>query len=150
LLCIKFDVRAPLGRFQVLQILAHFPLFKLLLIIFYLFVQVGGLQNATHENVRYKNTIDGLRTIVRNQGWRQLFHGVSINYIRVMLTLSNQVYACFIFSIVCFVYKRNAIYFFFSLVFGLFRSTNFIRLVVLLSGGVQHFIFLNIGFLGVE
>ncbi|KAL9313145.1 hypothetical protein ACSQ67_018597 [Phaseolus vulgaris] len=39
-------------------------------------MQVGGLQNATHENVRYKNTIDGLRTIVRNQGWRQLFHGI--------------------------------------------------------------------------
>ncbi|KOM42152.1 hypothetical protein LR48_Vigan04g235000 [Vigna angularis] len=39
-------------------------------------MQVGSLQNATHENVRYKNTIDGLRTIVRNQGWRQLFHGI--------------------------------------------------------------------------
>ncbi|XP_014501628.1 mitochondrial carrier protein CoAc1 [Vigna radiata var. radiata] len=47
-------------------------------------MQVGSLQNATHENVRYKNTIDGLRTIVRNQGWRQLFHGVSINYIRIV------------------------------------------------------------------
>ncbi|KAK7311968.1 hypothetical protein RJT34_10475 [Clitoria ternatea] len=47
-------------------------------------MQVGSLHNATHENTRYKNTIDGLRTIVRNQGWRQLFAGVSINYIRIV------------------------------------------------------------------
>ncbi|KAG4389247.1 hypothetical protein GLYMA_06G052900v4 [Glycine max] len=47
-------------------------------------MQVGSLQNAAHEDVRYKNTIDGLRTIVCNQGWKQLFHGVSINYIRIV------------------------------------------------------------------
>ncbi|KAK7283192.1 hypothetical protein RIF29_12563 [Crotalaria pallida] len=47
-------------------------------------MQVGSLQNAGHENVRYRNTFDGLRTIVRNQGWRQLFAGVSINYIRIV------------------------------------------------------------------
>ncbi|RDX74781.1 Mitochondrial carrier protein CoAc1 [Mucuna pruriens] len=47
-------------------------------------MQVGSLQNAAHEDARYKNTFDGLRTIARNQGWRQLFHGVSINYIRIV------------------------------------------------------------------
>ncbi|XP_019437844.1 PREDICTED: mitochondrial substrate carrier family protein P [Lupinus angustifolius] len=47
-------------------------------------MQVGSLQNASHENVVYRNTLDGLRTIVRNQGWRQLFAGVSINYIRIV------------------------------------------------------------------
>lgn len=50
-------------------------------------VQVGSLQNVAHENARYRNTFDGLRTIVRSQGWRQLFAGVSINYIRVIFTL---------------------------------------------------------------
>ncbi|KAF1865136.1 hypothetical protein Lal_00004510 [Lupinus albus] len=39
-------------------------------------MQVGNLQNASHENVVYRNTLDGLRTIVRNQGWRQLFAGI--------------------------------------------------------------------------
>ncbi|XP_061374975.1 mitochondrial carrier protein CoAc1 [Gastrolobium bilobum] len=47
-------------------------------------MQVGNLQNASHEDARYKNTFDGLGTIVRNQGWRQLFAGVSINYIRIV------------------------------------------------------------------
>lgn len=47
-------------------------------------MQVGSLQNAAHEDARYKNTFDGLRKIVRNQGWRQLFAGVSINYIRIV------------------------------------------------------------------
>ncbi|MED6219750.1 Mitochondrial carrier protein CoAc1 [Stylosanthes scabra] len=47
-------------------------------------MQVGNLENAGHENVRYRNTIDGLRIIVQNQGWRQLFAGVSINYIRIV------------------------------------------------------------------
>ncbi|KAL2346561.1 hypothetical protein Fmac_000561 [Flemingia macrophylla] len=47
-------------------------------------MQVGRLQNAAREEDRYKNTLDGLRKIARNQGWRQLFHGVSINYIRIV------------------------------------------------------------------
>lgn len=51
-------------------------------------MQVGSLQNGADGDAAYKNTFDGLRKIVRNQGWRQLFAGVSINYIRVMLTLS--------------------------------------------------------------
>lgn len=33
---------------------------------------------------RYKSTLDGLTTIVRNQGWRQLFAGLSINYIKIV------------------------------------------------------------------
>ncbi|XP_027355553.1 mitochondrial carrier protein CoAc1 [Abrus precatorius] len=47
-------------------------------------MQVGNLQNAAHADARYRNTLDGLRTIVRQQGWRQLFAGVSINYIRIV------------------------------------------------------------------
>lgn len=66
---------------------------------FYLFVQVGSLQNAAHEDTRYRNTLDGLRKIVRNQGWRQLFAGVSINYIRVIRVLSyNQLYLGLIYQ----------------------------------------------------
>lgn len=96
----RVDVRALLGSIQVLQLpfCQHgfpcstiIPLQELLLI---LLVQVGSLQNATHEDARYRNTFDGLRTIVRNQGWRQLFAGVSINYIRVMLTLSSANFMC--------------------------------------------------------
>lgn len=47
-------------------------------------MQVGSLQNAAHDDARYKNTFDALRKIARNQGWKQLFHGVSINYIRIV------------------------------------------------------------------
>lgn len=47
--------------------------------------QVENLQPMTSEgnNKRYKNTFDGLNTIVRTQGWKQLFAGLSINYIKV-------------------------------------------------------------------
>lgn len=62
-------------------------------------MQVGSLQNAAHEDTRYRNTLDGLRKIVRNQGWRQLFAGVSINYIRVIRVLSyNQLYLGLIYQ----------------------------------------------------
>ncbi|KAK7351283.1 hypothetical protein VNO77_10605 [Canavalia gladiata] len=47
-------------------------------------MQVGSLQNAACEETRYRNTFDGLRKIVRNQGWKQLFAGISINYIRIV------------------------------------------------------------------
>ncbi|KAL5728727.1 Mitochondrial carrier protein CoAc1 [Ranunculus cassubicifolius] len=32
----------------------------------------------------YSGTLEGLTTIVRNQGWRQLFAGLSINYLKVV------------------------------------------------------------------
>lgn len=35
-------------------------------------------------DVRYRNTFDGLSGIVRNQGWKQLFAGLSINYIKIV------------------------------------------------------------------
>ncbi|KAI4316511.1 hypothetical protein L6164_024491 [Bauhinia variegata] len=47
-------------------------------------MQVNSLQNSAHADTEYKNTFGVLRTIVRNQGWRQLFAGVSINYIRIV------------------------------------------------------------------
>ncbi|XP_057957836.1 mitochondrial carrier protein CoAc1 isoform X4 [Malania oleifera] len=47
-------------------------------------MQVENLMPSTQGNVRYRNTIDGLVTIVRNHGWRQLFAGLSINYIKIV------------------------------------------------------------------
>ncbi|XVF25159.1 hypothetical protein REPUB_Repub13aG0189500 [Reevesia pubescens] len=36
------------------------------------------------SGARYNNTIEGLRAIIRNQGWRQLYAGLCINYIKVV------------------------------------------------------------------
>ncbi|KAK8602457.1 hypothetical protein V6N12_052263 [Hibiscus sabdariffa] len=48
-------------------------------------MQVGSLQSSSIQgDARYRNTYDGLSTIVRNQGWRQLFAGLSINYIKIV------------------------------------------------------------------
>lgn len=44
------------------------------------------------HNKRYKNTFDGLNTIVRTQGWRQLFAGLSINYIKVKMKIRYKVF----------------------------------------------------------
>uniref|UniRef100_A0A7N0VCN7 Mitochondrial carrier protein n=1 Tax=Kalanchoe fedtschenkoi TaxID=63787 RepID=A0A7N0VCN7_KALFE len=46
-------------------------------------MQVENLQTA-NGGVRYKNTMEGLTTIIRAQGWRQLFAGLSINYIKIV------------------------------------------------------------------
>ncbi|OMO66219.1 Mitochondrial carrier protein [Corchorus olitorius] len=37
-----------------------------------------------NHNARYKNTIQGLKAIVRNQGWKQLYAGLCINYMKVV------------------------------------------------------------------
>lgn len=47
-------------------------------------MQVENLMPATQGGVRYGNTMEGLATIVRNQGWGQLFAGLSINYIKIV------------------------------------------------------------------
>ncbi|KAA3477442.1 graves disease carrier protein-like [Gossypium australe] len=48
-------------------------------------MQVGTLQCSTIQgDTRYRNTYEGLTSIVRNQGWRQLFAGLSINYIKIV------------------------------------------------------------------
>ncbi|KAE8658053.1 Mitochondrial substrate carrier family protein isoform 2 [Hibiscus syriacus] len=48
-------------------------------------MQVESLQSSSIQgDTRYRNTYDGLTTIVRNQGWRQLFAGLSINYIKIV------------------------------------------------------------------
>ncbi|KAG8495449.1 hypothetical protein CXB51_013176 [Gossypium anomalum] len=48
-------------------------------------MQVESLQCSTIQGgTRYRNTLDGLTTIARNQGWRQLFAGLSINYIKMV------------------------------------------------------------------
>ncbi|XP_062020359.1 mitochondrial carrier protein CoAc1 [Rosa rugosa] len=45
-------------------------------------MQVENLQPS--GGVRYKNTMDGLKFIIRNQGWQKLFAGLSINYIKIV------------------------------------------------------------------
>ncbi|KAK8581917.1 hypothetical protein V6N12_072119 [Hibiscus sabdariffa] len=49
-------------------------------------MQVENLQCSTTQGgvTRYRNTLDGLTTIVRYQGWRQLFAGLSINYMKMV------------------------------------------------------------------
>lgn len=42
------------------------------------------VENLQPGGVRYKSTREGLTSIARNQGWRQLFAGLSINYIKVV------------------------------------------------------------------
>ncbi|PIA64289.1 hypothetical protein AQUCO_00100043v1 [Aquilegia coerulea] len=48
-------------------------------------MQVQSLQaSAQQGGPGYKGTMEGLTTIVRNQGWGQLFAGLSINYLKVV------------------------------------------------------------------
>ncbi|KAG2663403.1 hypothetical protein I3760_16G027800 [Carya illinoinensis] len=47
-------------------------------------MQVESLQPSVQGNARYRNTLEGLTVIVRNQGWRQLFAGLSINYMKIV------------------------------------------------------------------
>ncbi|XP_022961712.1 mitochondrial carrier protein CoAc1-like [Cucurbita moschata] len=47
-------------------------------------MQVGDMPSSLHGQVRFRNSIEGLTMIVRNQGWRQLFAGLSINYIKIV------------------------------------------------------------------
>ncbi|KAH9301910.1 hypothetical protein KI387_013493 [Taxus chinensis] len=45
----------------------------------------SSLQSMEHE---FKGTWDGLITIVQRQGWKQLFSGLSINYVKVVPTVA--------------------------------------------------------------
>ncbi|KAJ9537279.1 hypothetical protein OSB04_030012 [Centaurea solstitialis] len=47
-------------------------------------MQVENLQPSGGGGARHKNTWKGLTTIVSQQGWRQLFAGLSINYIKIV------------------------------------------------------------------
>ncbi|KAK4422216.1 Mitochondrial carrier protein CoAc1 [Sesamum alatum] len=47
-------------------------------------MQVEHLQPSSQGGVRYNSTLDGLSSIIRNQGGRQLFAGLSINYIKIV------------------------------------------------------------------
>ncbi|KAM7255663.1 hypothetical protein ACFE04_008561 [Oxalis oulophora] len=42
------------------------------------------INNAQKGKVQYKNTMECVRNIVRNQGWRQLYAGLSVNYLKVV------------------------------------------------------------------
>lgn len=62
-------------------------LYKFLLIklaSFFFCLQVEHLRPSIQGGARYRSTMQGLATIVRNQGWTQLFAGLSINYIKVL------------------------------------------------------------------
>ncbi|KAL3645983.1 Mitochondrial carrier protein CoAc1 [Castilleja foliolosa] len=47
-------------------------------------MQVEHLLPSSQGGVVYRGTFEGLGSIVRNQGWRQLFAGLSINYIKIV------------------------------------------------------------------
>ncbi|KAI5669683.1 hypothetical protein M9H77_19536 [Catharanthus roseus] len=47
-------------------------------------MQVEHLQPALQTGGAYRSTREGLVTIVRDQGWKQLFAGLSINYIKIV------------------------------------------------------------------
>ncbi|CAA2981424.1 mitochondrial substrate carrier family P [Olea europaea subsp. europaea] len=47
-------------------------------------MQVENLQPSLRDGARYRSTLEGLMTIFQNQGWRQLFAGLSINYIKIV------------------------------------------------------------------
>ncbi|KAL8101569.1 mitochondrial carrier protein CoAc1 [Apium graveolens] len=47
-------------------------------------MQVEHLQSSMHSGARYRSSWEGLTTIARDQGWRQLFAGLSINYIKIV------------------------------------------------------------------
>ncbi|GFP91396.1 graves disease carrier protein [Phtheirospermum japonicum] len=47
-------------------------------------MQVEHLQPLSQGGVVYRGTLEGLGSIVRNQGWRQLYAGLSINYIKIV------------------------------------------------------------------
>ncbi|XP_042492472.1 mitochondrial carrier protein CoAc1 [Macadamia integrifolia] len=48
-------------------------------------MQVQGLRPSIQQgDPGYKSTMEGLTTIIKNQGWRQLFAGLSINYLKIV------------------------------------------------------------------
>ncbi|XAR69238.1 hypothetical protein NMG60_11000749 [Bertholletia excelsa] len=47
-------------------------------------MQVEHLQPSIPGGSRIRSTWEGLTTVVRNQGWTQLFAGLSINYIKIV------------------------------------------------------------------
>ncbi|XP_071730389.1 mitochondrial carrier protein CoAc1-like [Rutidosis leptorrhynchoides] len=42
------------------------------------------VENMQDGNTRHKNTWKGITTIVSKQGWRQLFAGLSVNYLKIV------------------------------------------------------------------
>ncbi|XP_031284454.1 mitochondrial carrier protein CoAc1 [Pistacia vera] len=47
-------------------------------------MQVENLRPSIKGDAKYRNTWEGLTSIARNQGWKQLFAGLSINYIKIV------------------------------------------------------------------
>lgn len=45
--------------------------------------QVQNLRISNHGDTKMKTTMQGLVNIIRNQGSRQLFAGLSLNYLKV-------------------------------------------------------------------
>jgi len=51
-------------------------------------MQIDGLKLEKTYSYAYKSTWDGLRTIVKYEGWTTLFKGLHINYIKVVPLVS--------------------------------------------------------------
>ncbi|KAK1550586.1 hypothetical protein Q3G72_021653 [Acer saccharum] len=47
-------------------------------------MQVENMKSPIQGDAKYRNTLEGLTSIVRNQGYKQLFSGLSINYIKIV------------------------------------------------------------------
>lgn len=57
-----------------------------------LYFQVQSFKSTVQQSgPRYSGTLEGLTTIVRNQGWGQLFAGLSINYFKVIHSILNAI-----------------------------------------------------------
>lgn len=48
---------------------------------------------------RITGTLQGLYTIVHNQGWKQLFAGLSLNYVKVMMYI-NEIVSPYLLQII--------------------------------------------------
>lgn len=51
-------------------------------------MQIDGLQLEHTYSYPYRSTLHGLRTIIKKEGWKTLFRGLHINYIKVVPLVS--------------------------------------------------------------
>ncbi|KAJ0030165.1 hypothetical protein Pint_12979 [Pistacia integerrima] len=58
--------------------------FSFKLFLYDVVLQVENLRPSIQGDAKYRNTWEGLTSIARNQGWKQLFAGLSINYIKIV------------------------------------------------------------------
>lgn len=92
-------------------------------------LQVENLHSSDQGGVRYRNTMDGLKYIIRNQGWKKLFSGLSVNYIKVIsyslcvksvyfVRISDLIERAFVRINLCFWFSVDTSIMYFSLCFS--------------------------------